>query len=336
MILRIIKLSILTFIVLIFISAGWFAYEFRHSSPQEEESILFTVEKGANVRTVARSLVGKGMMEKTWPFLLGYKFFHASDTLKAGEYRLDLGLSPKEILDKLLEGRVLLYPLTIIEGLTRREIADHVNTTLFLNKEDFLKEAADISLIQEMDPLAENLEGYLSPETYYFPSQTSSAAIVRKMTNQFKKLFSDEWRRRASDIGLSIRQVIILASLIEKETSVPEEKPIVSGVFHHRLRIGMKLDCDPTIIYALKEEGRFDGNLRKPDMSWDSPYNTYVYAGLPPGPIANPGQESIKAALYPKDVNYLYFVSKNDGSHHFSATFREHQNAVNYYQKNRQ
>ena len=155
------------------------------------------------------------------------------------------------------------------------------------------------------------------------------------MVAHFKEVFTPEWRRRASSLGMTIRETVILASLIEKETAVNTEKPIVSGVFHNRLRIGMKLDCDPTIIYGLKEEGRFDGNLRKRDLSWDSPYNTYVHSGLPPGPIANPGRDSIEAALYPADVDFLYFVSKNDGSHHFSATYREHLNAVNFFQKKR-
>jgi UPF0755 protein len=155
------------------------------------------------------------------------------------------------------------------------------------------------------------------------------------MVAQFKDVFSSQWSRRAAELGMSIREVVTLASLIEKETSVADEKPIVSGVFHNRLRIGMKLDCDPTIIYALKEEGVFDGNLRKRDMSWDNPYNTYRYSGLPPGPIANPGRDSIEAALYPADVDYLYFVSKKDGTHHFSRTFREHLNAVDHYQKKR-
>ena len=335
MIQRTIRISIILLIMLIFASAGWFSYEFRHTFPHPEERVVFAVEKGANARTIARSLVREGLMEKEWPFFLGYKFFHASETLKAGEYTLDLPLSPREIMLKLLEGRVTLYPLTIIEGLTRREIADHLNSTLQLDKEDFLEISSEVNLIRDLDPEAENLEGYLFPETYHFPNQISTETVVREMVSQFKAVFSVEWHRRAEDMGLSIREVVTLASLIEKETSVSEEKPVVSGVFHNRLRIGMKLDCDPTIIYALKEEGRFDGNLRKRDMSWDSPYNTYIRAGLPPGPIANPGRESIRAALYPEAVNYLYFVSKNDGSHHFSATFREHQNAVNYYQKNR-
>jgi UPF0755 protein len=155
------------------------------------------------------------------------------------------------------------------------------------------------------------------------------------MVGQFRASFGEAWPARAEAIGLSIRQVVTLASLIEKETAVAEEKKLVSAVFHNRLRIGMKLDCDPTIIYALKQKGLFNGNLTKKDMSLDSPYNTYRHPGLPPGPICNPGRAALEAALYPAEEAYLYFVSRNDGTHHFSRTFAEHQNAVRLLQKKR-
>ena len=157
--------------------------------------------------------------------------------------------------------------------------------------------------------------------------------MVDAMVDQFISVFDLEWRQRAKNLGFSIREIVILASLIEEETSHPEERTLVSATFHNRLRIGMKLDCDPTIIYALKQDNAYTGRLRYRDLKLDSPYNTYIYPGLPPGPICNPGRESLKAALYPADEDYLYFVSKNDGSHQFSRTFREHQNAVNIYQK---
>jgi len=155
------------------------------------------------------------------------------------------------------------------------------------------------------------------------------------MVSQFRRAFNPHLQEKAAAMGVTVRDAVILASLIEKETSVAEEKNLVSAVFHNRLELGMKLDCDPTIIYALKQEGRFKGRLRSKDLRLDSPYNTYLYPGLPPGPIANPGKESLRAALDPALADYLYFVSKNDGSHHFSRTFREHQNAVNKYQKNK-
>ena len=153
------------------------------------------------------------------------------------------------------------------------------------------------------------------------------------MVSQFKTVFNKGWQKQAHKIGLTIREVVILASLIEKETSLPEERRLVSAVFHNRLKMGMKLDCDPTIVYVLKLESRFEGRLHSKDMKLDSPYNTYLYRGLPPGPVCNPGRESLLAALFPADVNYLYFVSRNDGSHEFSRTFQEHQIALRKYQK---
>jgi UPF0755 protein len=202
-----------------------------------------------------------------------------------------------------------------------------------IDEEEFLFYCSNVRLISRLDPQASDLEGYLFPETYHFPKDYTAREIVETMVKQFLRTFQPPWEERAKQLDLSVREVVILASLIEKETGQADEKKLISSVFHNRLRIGMKLDCDPTIIYALKEEGRFDGNLRKRDLSWDSPYNTYVYAGLPPGPIANPGKESLEAALFPADEDYLYFVSKNDGSHHFSSSFVEHQRAVDFYQK---
>jgi UPF0755 protein len=204
---------------------------------------------------------------------------------------------------------------------------------LFIDTSDFLAASENTGLISDVDPDAINLEGYLFPETYHFPKNTPVKKIVEAMVLQFRSVFNEEWRSRAEELGMTVRDVVILASLIEKETSKPEERELISAVFHNRLRIRMKLDCDPTIIYALKEKEGFNGSLRKKDLKLDSPYNTYLYRGLPPGPIANPGKGSLRAALFPADNNFIYFVSKNDGSHYFSSSFREHQNAVNRYQR---
>jgi len=161
----------------------------------------------------------------------------------------------------------------------------------------------------------------------------TASQIVKAMVSQFKKTFNQQMKTRADQLGMTVRQVVILASLIEKETSIPEEKNLIAAVFHNRLRRGMKLDCDPTIIYALKQEERFTGRLRWKDLKLNSPYNTYLYPGLPPSPICNPGLGSLQAALYPAEENFLYFVSKNDGSHYFSRSLKEHLRAVRKYQK---
>ncbi|MFQ5717561.1 MAG: endolytic transglycosylase MltG, partial [Nitrospinales bacterium] len=188
----------------------------------------------------------------------------------------------------------------------------------------------DRSLIDSLDIPGENLEGYLFPETYHFDKNTDERAIVKTMVDTFKRrALKPEYLDRARELGFSFHKIITLASLIEKETGREDERELISAVFHNRLRKNMRLQCDPTVIYALKN---FDGNLRKKDLGIDSPYNTYRYAGLPPGPIANPGLESIRAALYPASANYIYFVSKQNGSHEFSSALADHNRAVRKYQ----
>ncbi len=317
---------------LIFFSILFFL-RFSKSQGEDGRQVVYTVEKGSSARSIAQGLKSRSVLREKWPFFLGYRLFYRSKTIKAGEYALNLPISPKSILEKLTEGKVILHPLTIPEGLTQRETAHLLHSLLGCKVSDFLNLTAESSLIRDIDPEASSLEGYLFPETYRFPKNTDLQTIIGTMISQFRRVFLPEWRTRAEEMGMSVRETVILASLIEKETSLPAEKPLISAVFHNRLRKGIKLDCDPTIIYALKEDERFDGNLRKKDLSLDSPYNTYLYRGLPPGPIANPGSSSIEAALYPAKKDYLYFVSKNDGSHHFSSSFREHLNAVNRFQR---
>jgi len=215
------------------------------------------------------------------------------------------------------------------EGLTRLEIADLLATPA----EEFIATTSTNELIKDLDPIAPNLEGYLFPETYSFPKGTSAREVAQAMVRQFRQTFNSAWQARTTQLGFSIRDMVILASLIEKETSNPEERKLISAVFHNRLQRKMKLDCDPTIIYALKLKGTYDGRLGWKDLKLDSPYNTYLYPGLPPGPIANPGHAALEAALYPADVDYLYFVSRNDGSHVFSHTLKEHNRNVQIYQK---
>ena len=192
--------------------------------------------------------------------------------------------------------------------------------------------AHDPELIKRWKIPNDSLEGYLFPDTYYFHKGASALDVAGSMLEQFKHNISPEWRERADALGFSMHQIITLASLIEKEAGVATERPIISAVYHNRLRNNIRLQCDPTVIYAIPN---FDGNLTRKHLRLDSPYNTYRYRGLPPGPIANPGRASIEAALYPADVDYQYFVSRNDGTHQFSTTLRQHNNAVIKYQKRR-
>ncbi len=336
MMLKMIKRFLLLAAILILFLTSWFVFEFLSTPKSPPEKILYEIERGEGAKSLAEHLKEKGILQKKMTFLIGHSLFYSQKTIKAGEYVFDLPLSIQKILHIITNGEILLHAATIPEGLTRMEIADHLESLDFSERQAFMKASEDTTAISVIDSEARDLEGYLFPETYFFSKGVTTEKIVRSMTTQFKDTFSEEWTRRSDEIGLTIREIVILASLIEKETSLPDERPLVSAVFHNRLKKQMKLDCDPTIIYALKQDGQFKDRLRTKDLRLDSPYNTYLYRGLPPGPIANPGKDSIAAALYPADKDFLFFVSKNDGSHHFSRSFREHQNAVNKFQRNKQ
>jgi UPF0755 protein len=313
--------------------AAIFNHAFNHVPQAAPDTFIFEVEEGATATRIAEALKSHGIIADKWSFLWGYRLFFSAHSLKAGEYALPTPLSPKQALNLLIAGRIHLHSFTVAEGLTRLETAEHLEKAGFVDKARFLAATADPALISGWDPAATDLEGYLFPETYRFPKGASEETIAAAMTAQFKRVFTEAWKTRAAELGFSIREIVTLATLVEKEASKPEERALVAAVFHNRLRINMKLDCDPTIVYALKQVGQYTGRLLYKDLKYDSPYNTYLYGGLPPGPIANPGRAALEAALHPADVDYFYFVSKNDGSHHFSRTFREHQNAVNKYQR---
>ena len=315
--------------------AGWvWLYLERRPAPGGEPgALLFEIEKGRSVGAIAQALRSEGIISKKTLFRLRYEFFYARRSIRAGEYQLPRSGSLRDILETLIKGRVYLHPVTIAEGLTTGETIEAFLAAGFGPREEFLDVSSATDDLAGLDPRATDLEGYLFPETYLLPKGTPPREICRKMTEQFRAVFAEPWRRRASEIGLTVRQTVTLASLIEKETSLPEERRLVSAVFHNRLRVGARLDCDPTIIYVLRVKGAYAGRLHARDLKIDSRYNTYLYPGLPPGPICSPGRESLEAALYPADSDYFYFVSKNDGSHHFSRTLREHALAVARYQK---
>jgi UPF0755 protein len=248
--------------------------------------------------------------------------------LRAGEYRFDAPMHALDVIDKIARGDVYRRRLTFREGLTITEMAQVFEERGFGSAGEFRQAAENAALIHDLDPAARDLEGYLFPETYALPRGTTATAVVAQMVDAFKNALTPEIRSNASAAGLSIRQLVTLASLVEKETGTAAERPLVAAVYANRLKIGMGMQADPTVIYALQKAGRYDGNLRRDDLQFDSPYNTYRYAGLPPGPIAAPGKASLEAAAKPADVNYLYFVSKNDGSHVFAATLDEHNKNV--------
>jgi UPF0755 protein len=236
-----------------------------------------------------------------------------------------------EVARKIVNGDVVLHRVTIPEGMTVKEIAHLLDEKGVVSVSDFLSAAQDKKLIKNLlGPDVESFEGYLFPETYSYAGAPSAEDLIVIMVERFKAVYEplSEQRKR---MDMTDNEILTLASIIEKETGAAFERPLISAVFQNRLKIGMKLDSDPTVIYGMGEN--FNGNLRRKDLTEYTKYNTYVIKGLPPGPIANPGKDSILAVLNPADVSYLYFVSKGDGTHHFSKSFREHQNAVNKYQR---
>lgn len=254
--------------------------------------------------------------------------------LQAGEYRFSGELTTPEVLEKLVRGDIVTYPVTVIEGLSIVETANVLAAAGFGDRDIFLTAMRAPDAIADLDPDAVDLEGYLFPDTYHFAKGTTENQIVDVMVGTFRRLFEEAAAPlRGSDDERSIREVVTLASIVEKEAQLDEEREIIAGVYAHRLRRRMPLQADPTVIFALTEAGTYDGNLRRVDLKFDSPYNTYVYPGLPPGPIASPGLASLQAAAKPADVPYLYFVSRNDGSHVFAETLREHNRNVNEWQK---
>jgi UPF0755 protein len=250
--------------------------------------------------------------------------------IKAGEYLLVTSMSPQGILETLVRGKALLRKVVIPEGSTARDIGQFLEKAGLVSQERFIEAVSDPSLIEALSVGGGNFEGYLFPETYHFPRGVSPEEIIRKMVSQFRSVFTPEWTDRARAMGFTAHEVTTLASIVEKETGEPEERPLIAAVFLNRLKRGMGLESDPTVIYGIKA---FDGNLTRKDLETFTPYNTYCIKGLPPGPIANPGRASIEAVLYPSEQPYLYFVSKNNGSHHFSSTLAEHKKMVDRYQR---
>jgi len=332
MLLKPIKAALLAAVLLVPAFTAWLARELSAPVGKESAAVLFDVEKGRSARGVVDSLRERGLVRSSLPLRLACRVFYSTERFKAGEYKFSPPLKAKDALLQIFQGRIYLQPVTIPEGLTGRDIAELLRPGDPAGAAAFGRALGDVGLIADLDPRARDLEGYLFPDTYLLPRKATEAELVAAMVAEFREVFDEGRRRRAAELGLSVRDVVTLASLIEEETALPEERPLVSAVFHNRLRIGMKLDCDPTVIYALKLENKYAGRLLLRDLKFASPYNTYTRAGLPPGPISNPGKPAIDAALHPAPEKYLYFVLQGDGSHRFSRTLGEHLDAVQRYQ----
>ncbi len=286
------------------------------------------IPEGASFSQITDQLEREGLVTSRLYFFLLGKWLSVETQMQAGEYLLDAAMRPWNLLDVIVQGRVIEHPVLIPEGSTAEQIGRILEAEGLVPAALFQEVVRDPILSAEFG--GTTLEGYLFPATYQFSGKMSPTEIVRKMLLQFQTVYNGAWMRRADAIGMTRHEVVTLASIIEKETARPEERGLVSAVFHNRLRKGMRLQSDPTVIYALSS---FNGNLRRSDLETPSPYNTYTVEGLPPGPIANPGKEALHAALFPAEVDYLFFVSKNDGSHHFSKTLSKHNAAVAKYQR---
>jgi UPF0755 protein len=289
------------------------------------------VRRGQRTSSILQQLQREGILRDEWIPLVYMKIFRGRDSLKAGVYQFDKPLAPVDVIDKLVSGEVVLKSITIREGLDRFAVgkifaAEHLGT-----EEEWNKVTRDADLIRDIAPDADSLEGYLFPDTYKFDPGTPAATIARAMVANFRKHWANEMAFITT--GLNPHQTVTLASIVETEAQRPEERPIVASVYLNRVRRRMLLGADPTVIYALKLAGRWDGNIRKVDLQMDSPYNSYKVAGLPPGPIANPGLASLRAAAAPATTPYLYFVARNDGSHVFSTTIAEHNRNVEKFQR---
>ncbi len=294
--------------------------------------IFFTVTPGQAGASIARALEAEGIARDHRLFVAALWFKKATGRLQAGEYRFTKPASTMEVIDRLVDGDIYSLSVTIPEGLTVSETAEHLAEKGIGDVGAFRAAFGRSDLIASLDPEASDLEGYLFPETYQFPRQPAPEEVARALTARFIQFFDEDRLAKAASLDLDVREVVTLASIVEKETGRAEERPLIASVFWNRLNRRMALQSDPTIIYELKRQGRYDGNLRQDDLKLDAPYNTYRFPGLPPGPIASPGLAAIDAVLSPPETKYLYFVSKNDGSHYFSRTLREHTNAVRKYQ----
>lgn len=300
-----------------------------------KEGVFVDVPHGASSRFVAYLLQKNGVVRSSMGFEI-YARRHPKRTLQAGEYFFDHAMTGKDVFWKLANGQVYQQPFTVREGETMFDIARELQAAKFMPAGDFLYAAGDAALIRDFAPGAQTLEGFLFPATYELPRHPAASELTAEMVHKFK----EQWKQIAPSATSghadpsdrqAVTRVVTLASLVERETPKPEERPLVAGAFENRLRKGMRLQCDPTVIYGMERLGQYHGTLTGKDLSFDSLYNTYEHGGLPPGPIGNPGEASLRAALHPAETDYLYFVANTQGGHFFSATLAEHnKNVVKY------
>ncbi|RPJ57610.1 MAG: endolytic transglycosylase MltG [Acidobacteria bacterium] len=295
--------------------------------------VFVDIPKGTSIPQIGRVLHRAGVVSHPRLFAWFVRLSYPTSSMKAGEYRFDRASSLRDVAAKLAKGEVYFIKVTVPEGFSRTDIVDLLVRSGIGTNEGLLTETRDTKTIAHLDNRASDLEGYLFPDTYFFSRRVSEKEVAERMVSRFLGIWTEERQKKARELNMTPREVLTLASLIEKETALPTERQLVSAVFHNRLKKNIALGSDPTVIYSVKLVKDYDGVINQSDLKLDSPYNTYLYYGLPPGPIASPGLASIDAALDPAEVDYLYFVSRNDGSHLFTVDYREHQRGVQQYQR---
>jgi len=308
-------------------------YEYARTpiDPAGHEQIV-SIPPGKGFYDIASRLQSAGIISDSTKFGRFARIKGSDKKIRAGEYALSPAMTSEAILNTLVNGKVRLHQITIPEGYTVEQIAGLLQEAGLADKSRFITAASEPERVRKAGFEGPTFEGYLFPDTYYFPKDETIDTIIDTMVDRFRSVFIPDWRNRAKEMGFSVHEIVTLASIIEKETGAASERELISSVFHNRLKKRMRLESDPTVIYGIKD---FNGNLTRKDLKTHTKYNTYRIKGLPPGPIANPGQAALHAALFPADTEYLYFVSKKDTTHHFSTNFTDHNQAVRKYQLRR-
>ncbi len=331
---RVLRLGFLILALLLSLRLYWIVETSTPVRAVDAPPQPLVVAPGSSAEAIGRQLAELGLVRHPLVFRVLVFARGVGGVLKAGEYSLEGPLSLDQIVDILARGEVMRNEVTIPEGLNMVETSEIMGAR-GVSAEEFLNAVHDPALVRDLDPQASDLEGYLFPDTYDIPRTADPVPVlVARMVQRFRDVMAPELPRIA-ERGMTVRQVVILASLVERETARAEERPRIAAVFLNRLRKGMLLQTDPTVIYALRLAGKWDGNIRRVDLQIDSPYNTYRYPGIPPGPIASPGRGALLGVLEPAEVKDLYFVSRNDGTHQFSETLTQHNRAVDRYQRRR-
>ena len=314
------------FVIAAVVAAALLAYGLLLPAGPSQQKLV-QLRPGSSARRIAADLKKAGIIHSQYAFLF-WHYTHGHKSLKAGEYSFDHPARLREIYDRVAHGDIYVHLVVIPEGYNIYDIAQAIEDGGLGRRNDFLKIArTDVSLIRDLDPQAPSLEGYLFPDTYRFTRTQSMHDMAAAMVHRF--------RQAAHELGLNqdFHSVVTMASIVEKETAVDAERPAVASVFYNRLKRRMTLSTDPTVIYAALLNDRYRGSIYQSDLKYDSPYNTYRNAGLPPGPISNPGKASLQAAMHPASTEYLYFVSDNQGHHKFSSTPEEHARNVAAYRR---